>query len=201
MTGFGVFLSKHTWMTPIVSGATTAVVAGVIALFTIKKQRQTARENNSLSFERDYKRCEYVRSAWDVLFHRVFKNRSSFAVERYAESRFSKSEGNKAIKDILNEWERAANAINHRLYDDRFLYKAFGSTVLFLRKGFYPYIAARRSDNASYYRQFMSMSLRWMIMRSKEKEYKNSKHEPSPNKVCVCKDCIAEAIAQNGTIK
>lgn len=180
------FLTTHPALSPVCSATITAIVAGVIALFTIKKQRQTARENNSLSFEKDYKRCEYVRKAWDIVIDRVIKNRLSIPVERYTEPELSRSDEGRAIKDILNEWERAANAVNSKLYDDEFLFKAFGSTVIFLRTAFGPYIEARQKEGPSYYEHFMKMSLRWVIRRDAEPNKKNKKEVHNQ---CRCRKC------------
>lgn len=177
------YLTYHPVLSPICSASITAMVAGVIALMTIKKQRQTARENNSLSFEKDYQRCEYVRKAWVVIREKVIKNKPYFPIERYAEAGYASTEEATAIRDILNEWERAANAINHNLYDDGLLYNAFGSSVLFLRTEFQPYIEKRQNDTPSYYQNFMSMSLRWRIRKDNEKSSRVKSNQ------CCCKKC------------
>lgn len=182
---FAAYITAHPVLSPVCSASITAFVGGVIALITIKKQRQTARENNSLSFEKDYKRCEFVRHAWDKILEKVIKNKLSFPVEKYADPEFARTDDAKAIRDILNEWERAANAINHKLYDDKFLYNAFGSTVLFLRSEFTPYIYARQKENSSYYKHFMRMSLRWRVYRdNQEPKDRKTKHE-----ACICRKC------------
>lgn len=185
---FCTLMKNNAWASPIISGFTTALVASAAAMYTVKKQRQTARENNSLLFERDYKHNNEVTSSWSTLYYKAHKNKLTFPIVRYAEEEHSTTSEAIAIRYILNEWERAANAINQRLYDEMLLYRAFGSTVIFLRTEFSPYIYARQADNPSFYKQFMAMSLRWMALRSNEPDHKsiNSKIHDA----CVCKQCV-----------
>lgn len=174
--GFGIpplldYVSKNPSMTPIVSSGLTALVAGAIAICTIIKQRQTARENNSLSFEKDYKRCEFVRNAWDTLIYNVHANRLETPIERYAiDAELKKTKEAKAIRDILNEWERAANAVNTRLYDGEFLYQVFGSTVIFLHREMLPYIKERQKESPFFYEQFMRLAVCWLAKRNQERK-------------------------------
>lgn len=144
-----------------------AAFGAVIAYVSLKNQRKTSREKNSLDFEAAYKRNAEVVEAWSVLL-KVHKNRLNFPIENYGKQENSQSDEAKALKMIFNEWERCANAVRHNLYDERYLYNVYGSTLIFLDVHFEPYMAECRKTNSRFYKNMKNLSLKWRVRRSYE---------------------------------
>lgn len=153
------------------------IAGAVIAIKSIGNQRRTSREKNSLDFEAAYKRNKEVVEAWSEVL-RIYKDRANFPIASWGKAEFSQTEGAKALKLIFNEWERCANAVNNNLYDEQFLYKVYGSTLIFLDVHFEPYMAECRKTNPRFYRNMKCLALKWRVRRAYEdvenetKEYK-----------------------------
>ncbi|CNB98434.1 Uncharacterised protein [Yersinia frederiksenii] len=144
-----------------------ATVAAFIAIFSIGKQRQTSREKNSLDFESSYKRSDKVENAWQTLLN-IIKLKKVIPLHMWGRDTVRQTVEARALMTVFNEWERCANAIRHGLYDDEFLYKVFGSTVLFLAKEFEPYLLARRAVNPKFYNNFCWLADNWGRRKSYE---------------------------------
>lgn len=144
-----------------------AMIAAAIAIISIRKQRQTSKEKNSLDFESSYKRSDKVEDAWQTLLN-VLKVRKVVPLYMWGRDEVRQSKEARALMTVFNEWERCANAIRNGLYDELFLYKVFGSTVIFLAKEFEPYLAERRSINIKFYGNFCWLAEKWIIRRARE---------------------------------
>lgn len=153
------------------------LAGAVIAVTSIRNQRRTSREKNSLDFEAAYKRNKEVVDAWKEVL-RIYKDRANFPIADWGKDEYSQTEGGLALKIIFNEWERCANAVNNDLYDDRYLYKVYGSTLIFLDVHFEPYMEECRKRNPRFYRNMKCLALKWRVRRAYEdadnetKEYK-----------------------------
>ncbi|EEW1437697.1 TPA: DUF4760 domain-containing protein [Escherichia coli] len=159
----------HLWKTnpTFYSTIIAAVIAAAIAIISIRKQRQTSREKNSLDFESSYKRSDKVEDAWQTMLD-ILKVKKIIPLEMWGRNEVRQTKEARALMTVFNEWERCANAIRNGLYDESFLYKVFGSTVIFLAKEFEPYLAARRSVNIKFYGNFCWLAENWMIRRGRE---------------------------------
>ncbi|MCA3994668.1 MULTISPECIES: DUF4760 domain-containing protein [Serratia] len=166
----GLWKNNPTFYSTIIA----ALVAAAIAIISIRKQRQTSREKNSLDFESSYKRSDKVEEAWQTLLD-ILKVRKTIPLEMWGRDEVRQTKEARALMTVFNEWERCANAIRNGLYDDLFLYKVFGSTVIFLAKEFEPYLAARRSINIKFYGNFCWLAETWMIRRGWEQGEGNLK--------------------------
>ncbi|KDE35135.1 hypothetical protein AW40_18395 [Kosakonia radicincitans UMEnt01/12] len=144
-----------------------ALIAAAIAVVSIRKQRQTSREKNSLDFESSYKRSDKVEDAWQTILN-ILKVRKLIPLEMWGRDEVRQTKEARALMTVFNEWERCANAIRNGLYDEMFLYKVFGSTVIFLAKEFEPYLTARRSVNIKFYGNFCWLAENWMLRRNRE---------------------------------
>ncbi|AUU95302.1 TPA: DUF4760 domain-containing protein [Klebsiella pneumoniae] len=150
------------------------MIGAYIAVTSIRTQRRTSREKNSLDFEAAYKRNKEVVDAWAEVM-RIYKDRGTVPVEEWGRSENSQTEGAKALKTIFNEWERCANAVNNGLYDDKYLYKVYGSTLIFLDVHFEPYMAECRKTNPRFYRNMKCLALKWRVRRAYEDADKETK--------------------------
>ncbi|WP_238321017.1 DUF4760 domain-containing protein [Serratia grimesii] len=144
-----------------------AAVGALIAVFSIRTQRKTSKEKNSLDFEAAYKRNEKVVEAWSEVL-RIYADRGNVPLEEWGKPENSQSDGSKALKIIFNEWERCANAVHHKLYDEEYLYKVYGSTLIFLDVCFEPYIQECWKKNHRFYRNMKMLALRWRVRRAYE---------------------------------
>ncbi|MFL1906554.1 DUF4760 domain-containing protein [Plesiomonas shigelloides] len=140
-------------------------IGALIAILSIKTQRQTSREKNSLDFEAAYKRNDQVNEAWAKVLE-IYKNRLTTPVEHWGRPDLSQTDEAKALKTIFNEWERCANAIHHKIYDEKYLYKVYGSTLIFLDVQFDPYIQECRKKNPRFYRNMKLLALNWRVRRA-----------------------------------
>lgn len=153
-----------------------ALVAAIVAIGGIFAQRKTSREKNSLDFEAAYKRNEKILEAWATVL-KIHKNRDNIPVAEYGKSENDHTEESKALKTIFNEWERCANAVNHKVYDDKYLYRVFGSALIFIDINFESYMDECRKTNPRFYRNLKWLALTWRVRRAHEdQENDHDKH-------------------------
>lgn len=143
------------------------LAGALIAVFSIRNQRRTSREKNSLDFEAAYKRNNEVVEAWAEVL-RIYKDRDNFPIADWGREEHAQTDGGKALKIIFNEWERCANAVNNELYDEQYLYKVYGSTLIFLDVHFEPYMMECRKRNPRFYRNMKCLALKWRVRRAYE---------------------------------
>lgn len=160
-----------------------AAIGAIIALVSIKKQRQSSREKNSLDFESAYKRNKDIEEAWLSVLS-IHKERINFPIEEYGKIENGQTDNARSLRTIFNEWERCANAVHSKIYDDAYLYNAHGSTVIFLDVHFGPYIEKCQERNPRIYANLKKLALQWRVRRAYEdidgsatKEYKNAVKE------------------------
>ncbi|MEP1384357.1 MAG: DUF4760 domain-containing protein [Paraglaciecola sp.] len=138
----------------------------LFAAFTaIRQSRKTAREKNSIDFETSYKTNSSIVNAWQLIMPLMKRKDSNYL--KLSNGKIKQEEID-AINLILNTWERAANGIFHNIYDGNFLYKTYGSTVLYLYSNLYGYIEDRQNVNPRFYIQFSKLYIRWKIKRQEE---------------------------------
>ena len=148
--------------------AIVGAIALIVASIGILKQRQTSKEKNSLDFEANYKNNEDIREAWYILG--VALEQPDGYLLKVAKDKNNKYR--KSIILILNEWERAANAIYHELYDEEFLYRAYGSIVIKLFIDTLPFIAHFQLKNPRIFISFTKLAVRWQLKRSDENDFR-----------------------------
>jgi len=148
------------------------MVAITAAYVTIRTNRQLAREKNALDFEQKYKENPKITEHMRLLGS-TFKIKNSLEIKEMSSKKYEEcSEEEKKFWEasayVLNEWERAANAVNHDIYDEHLLYKAYGTSVLKLYMNLSEYIAARQKDSVRYYINFLMLVAKWQIRRGRE---------------------------------
>lgn len=159
--------SSTTLFTTLIEHPTAIVglFALLIAALGIIAQRRTSKEKNSLEFQANYLENQRIQDAWIEL--RKFKAKADsnkypkLATEKGTNER-------KAAILLLNEWERAANAIHHGLFDSNFLYQAHSSTVISLYKDLLPFIEIIQTSNPRYFVGFTKLAVRWQHKRALE---------------------------------
>ncbi|MCD2526567.1 DUF4760 domain-containing protein [Providencia huaxiensis] len=155
----------NTWTTSPTFFA--GIFGALIAIIGVVAQRKTSREKNSLEFEAAYKRNDKILKAWDTVL-KVYKERDEKPLSLYGTEEKRGTVEAKALATIFNEWERCANAVNHKIYDDKYLYRVFGSTLIFLDIQFEPYMEECRKINPRFYRNLKWLALKWRVRRAHE---------------------------------
>lgn len=147
--------------------AVVGIFAITVAILGIIAQRKTSKEKNSLEFQAAYLENQKIQNAWIQL--RGFKEKKNWnKYEKLVRKKGTKER--KAVLLLLNEWERAANAIHHGLYDANFLYQAHGTTVINLYKDLLPFIKMLQETNARTFVGFTKLAVRWQHKRALEKK-------------------------------
>lgn len=145
----------------------SSLITVCIAYSGIMKQRQIAREKNSLDFEAAYKHSIQINEAWDVLIS-ISQNSYKESVKKWAKSENLSSNEALSIRVLLNEWERVANGVFHNIYDSAFLYKIYGSYLIKMHSLLLPYIRERQEKNYRLYYQLDKLVMEWRVKRGRE---------------------------------
>lgn len=162
---FGKIWETHPTFYAILFASLITLSGAAIAIIGITKSRQSAREKNSIDFEKDYKGSEAVERHW-MVFRDSIRRSDAETIRQYFINR--DTDEFKALVGILNEWERAANGIAHDIYDGRFLYQAYGTTFLDLFVICKPFIDAAQDKNARTFRAITQLFIDWKIFRQLE---------------------------------
>ncbi len=87
------------------------------------------------------------------------------------------------IRELLNTWERAAIAIRQNVYDERLLYNAYGTSVIWIWKQTRPYIRQRQAANPRLYVNFDWLAITWLIRRDSLEEFIHTAKLKAANKL------------------
>ncbi|QJR82269.1 DUF4760 domain-containing protein [Alteromonas pelagimontana] len=151
----------------------SASLALTAALLNLAYSRQTAREANSLDFQKrlqDNKAyLKHIRKVGEAIARRSELDFAELAQPEHRSNEYAKS-----IRYVLNTWEQASNAIRHDLYDELYLYEAYKSMVIDFGFYFREFIISSQKRQVTFYENFSWLVLKWVIRRDsiKEKERK-----------------------------
>lgn len=160
----GIYLLHHVDTSFISAGAIllSASLALCAALLNILFTRKTARESNSLEFQRNLLRDKSYKMH-ELRAMRAVREREN--LHELAQTQFRFDKDSISIRYILNTWERAANAMRHGLYDELYLYEAHKSMVIALSMYFREFIKEAQQRQPSFYENFSWLALKWVIRR------------------------------------
>ncbi|MBY8026147.1 DUF4760 domain-containing protein [Vibrio fluvialis] len=151
----------------VYSTLAAAILAAVFAFFTLRHNIKSSRIKNALDFESTYKHNDKV-VASTIEIKKILRNTHNVPVMEWGLERNQLADEALHLSTVMNEWERCANAVFHKVYDEDFLYGTYGSTVIFLITHLHPYIVKRQEHNPRVYTRFCWLALRWQIRRSNE---------------------------------
>ena len=148
----------------------SAVAAITAAAVTIKSNRHTFMQTNSLSFQQNLQSdSEYNRSI--LIVSAAMNNVLKKPLTEFADtSKIVTKEDKrtlKAIRYVLNTWEQAAASCRHNLYDEHHLYQSHKSMVIQIGiqfRGFIHEVQELR-NNPDIYNNFTWLTLHWTIRR------------------------------------
>jgi hypothetical protein len=156
----------------IITSASLALSAAILNTFY---QRCTSRENNSLNFQQllqsDTQYARHLKTVVEAINNRLEVPMHNFALEQYGAS-----EEATAIRYVLNTWERAALAMSHGIYDEKYLYGTHKSMVLHFGVTLRGYIRETQKNNISFYIHFSTLVLKWTIRRDSFSERQTKRH-------------------------
>lgn len=167
-----------------------ALIASAVAIWGIRSQRQLSRQKNALDFEAAYKRNKEINEANTLVIRFIGRIRKMDPHnQRNAETfracivkslidpipdsasdieKESIQKTRDAVTTVLNEWERAANAVFSNLYDENYLYRAHAISIIQLYYFLEPFIQERQSVVPRYYINFTRLAKRWTARRCME---------------------------------
>ncbi|HGS4606514.1 TPA: DUF4760 domain-containing protein [Vibrio cholerae] len=155
------FLIKNPTIVPVTLGLIVAVV-GILA------QRRTAREVNALKFQSDRNQNkEYDRHNTTAIA--FVKTATAEEIANLAGKEGEVSEAT-ALMYVLNEWERCANAIHYKIYDENFLYNSSASGFLAIVYRLRPYIDKVRTleGKSTIYNGLLRLEKRWRVRKDSD---------------------------------
>lgn len=158
-----IYLTQPTFFATLLVG----LLAALIALRALRHNVQSAKIKNSLDFESIYKHnSKVVESSLEI--KKILKHRLESPIAEHGLEENAHTAEAIHISTILNEWERCANGVYHKVYDDSFLYGTYGSTVIFLYTNLQPYIENRQKHNPRVFTKFCWLALKWRIRRDRD---------------------------------
>ena len=143
------------------------LIAASVAIWGIITQRRISREKNSIDFEISLSNKEKYIEDIKWLFSKDPSELVSLADKD--KDNFYK------IVNVLNTWEQCARSVHTGMYQERYIYKVYGTSVIGLYRQCHQFIEDRQETNPRYFIQFTVMASDWMCKRYKEdKENKYS---------------------------
>lgn len=148
----------------------SAIAAITVATVTIKSNRHTFMQTNSLAFQQALQNDEHYKKALAGI-SKAMNNRLEKPLVFYANNENVKTDEDKQIlsdiRYVINIWERAATACVKDLYDEHYLYKTYKSMVLDIGIQFRWFIheVQENRNNPDIYKYFTKLVLLWTIRR------------------------------------
>lgn len=174
----GLSIPKSTSQASFYAVAGSALLAGAIAISGIVKQRQTARSKNTIDFEASLSNSESYNSALAQVGKIFERNKKyNYEIQAWAVEDEAGSTETRAIKTVLNYWERASNGVRKDVYDSGFLYDIYGTHVINLYNKLLPFIEARQVEQPKAYEHFLALCENWVEKRKVEDEKKARKNK------------------------
>lgn len=141
-------------------------LAAIVAVFAYKAQLKAQRLKSSLEFSKEFSQNEITQDALNI-YIKLVKNRLDVPIENWAQSENQSSKEARAIRTLINEFERLSAGIKHSIYDENFLYESHATSILRAHTNLKPYIDTLNSSNPLLFKRFDELAFRWAIRRDK----------------------------------
>ena len=146
----------------VILSAALALSAAMVSMYY---QRKTAREKNTLDFLNNLSDdTNYQSHFLNVRAILADEDKDARLVELASPDKVNDKD-TESIREVLNTWEQASNAVLHNLYDELYLYSSHKSQVITLSLVLRPYIRERQKTNVSLYSNFTWLALKWTTRR------------------------------------
>ncbi len=164
-------MSKDPKIIPMYIACFVAMLSMIAAVIAINNTRKLARNKNAIDFETALENSttydEYFYKLEDFMA-RIKKDGKSLDTELKLVALNKKHSDYRPIQELLNWWERGANGINSKVYEDTILYKVYCTEVLSLFKTVKPFIETRRTINPKAFVEYESLVNIWAKRKKKE---------------------------------
>lgn len=135
------------------------VIATIVAISSLRSQRHLTRAKHTLDFDKEFKEKDKGKL---LEARKVFDRLSWAELERLGNlSLLHDNNDFKAIVDALNIWEAVAIGIRNKVYSEKLLIEAYGTTVVFIYKSSIPFVKERQKKNSRLYTHFVWLGVRW----------------------------------------
>lgn len=143
-------------------------ITAIVAFFSFMSQRHLARSKNSIEFEENYhsENTEQIATTARIALHKLNSNELA---ELAKQENFT-TENAKAIRELLNIWERVSIAVQYKIYDEDVLFNAYAAGLIWVWEHSQPYISEKRKINPRLYINVDWLAIRWLIKRNNLKK-------------------------------
>ncbi|KPZ58072.1 MULTISPECIES: DUF4760 domain-containing protein [Pseudoalteromonas] len=142
-----------------------SIIASIVAILGFTLQKLISREKNSLDFEASYKHNKTIVEAFRAT--KELRTAKKLPISKYIQL-------SDDLDLLLNEWESVANGILSKTFDEKLLYRAYGSTIINMYDSFQPYIIYSQQENPKYFLMFTRLAIQWKVRRLKEKSIQSN---------------------------
>lgn len=148
----------------------SAIAALTAATVTIKSNRHTFMQTNSLAYRQSLQEDEHYNLSLRKVKEAII-NRFETPIEKYADESKIITKDEKetlfAIRYVLNTWEQTALSCRHHLYDEYHLYQSHKTMVIELGIYFRQFIHETQliRNNPDIFNNFTWLVLHWTIRR------------------------------------
>jgi hypothetical protein len=136
-----------------------------IAWKSLKQSRKLSIQKNTLDFDDSHSANSELLKAYVTLRHISTSGLSKEVDSKLRDLASKKQDSSEAeaIRLILNTWERVARGVEHEVYDEEMLYRAFKSLVVQIHRKTKAYRLEAQVRTPTFYECFETMAYRWEI--------------------------------------
>lgn len=136
-------------------------VGTIIAFFSLRSQRHLTQAKHTLDFDKDFKEKRWVNLLNAAAIFRSLSHEALYELGKSGKMVPDETDPFTAIADALNTWEGVAIGFRNKVYSEKLLFEAYGTTVVKLYLGTTPFIRARQVANPRLFYNFERLGLRW----------------------------------------
>lgn len=134
------------------------LVGTLVAYFSLRSQQHLTRAKHTLDFDKSFKENQ-KKDDWGRAIG-LLREKSWSELQAIGKLPIP-DEDFKALGTALNVWEGVAIGIRNKVYNEKMLSDAFGTSVVWLYNQALPYLIERRNSNPRLYENFRWLGLRW----------------------------------------
>jgi hypothetical protein len=146
------------------------LISALIAIHSLKQSRVLQIQKNTLEFDGHHVSNKELIKAYGTLT-KITENNLSKSSDQYLVSLIEEKkhcDDSKAIRYILNTWERVARGMKHGAYNEDMLYEAFKTLVLRIHSTTKVFRTETQKNYPSSWACFDDMAYRWAKRKAKE---------------------------------
>lgn len=142
-------------------------VGTIIAFFSLRSQRHLTQAKHTLDFDKDFKEKRWLNLLTAAALFRSMSHEALYGLGKNGRMVSDEADPFTAIAEALNTWEGVAIGLENKVYSEKLLFEAYGTTVVKLYLGTTPFIRARQTANPRLFCNFERLGLRWAAKLAK----------------------------------